>query len=162
MDSLKVDDLVKVCDFVLKIAPFLDPDTTELCRTFQVEWKESGSQFSGVIKSVNENGTYDVLYDEKVGGKACVEKQVEPDRIEPPSAIPMDMHIIDDKEEPIRHTMVTDVSFNMVGSIEADYWTETNVEAEPYVESYKSTTDRSKLVSKLLQVSLRTSRGPVR
>ena len=114
-----------------------------------MEWKESGSQFSGVIKAINKNGSFDVLYDEKVGGKACLEKQVVPSRIELTS-VGMDMETNGDEEH-------MKVSTAIVGeeNIETDYWTDTNV------ENYTSTTDRSKLVSRLLQVNFQRPNGQV-
>jgi hypothetical protein len=47
----------------------------------QVEWEEASCSFTGVVKSVNADGSCDVLYDEQVGGKPCLEKNVEASRL---------------------------------------------------------------------------------
>jgi hypothetical protein len=48
----------------------------------QVEWEEANNRFPGVVKSVNEDGSCDVLYYEQVGGKPCLERNVQSHRIE--------------------------------------------------------------------------------
>lgn len=52
----------------------------------QVKWEESNCSFTGVVKVVNNDGSCDVLYDEEVGGKPCMEKNVQAARIRPISA----------------------------------------------------------------------------
>jgi hypothetical protein len=48
----------------------------------QVEWEETNNRFAGTVKSVNEDGSCDVLYNEQVGGKPCLERNVQAHRIE--------------------------------------------------------------------------------
>jgi len=45
-----------------------------------VLWIETGCFFTGVIIKINKDG-YDVVYDEMVRGKQCIEKNIPPSRI---------------------------------------------------------------------------------
>lgn len=109
-----------------------------------MNWEESGSTFAGVVQSVNTDGTYDILYNEQVGGKACLEKKVERKRIETDDGMDVDT------KQPDNVTQVPQEDHKVIVSddgSESNYWHESTT------ESYKSVTDRSRIIAKLLQTT---------
>eukprot|EP01032_Pedospumella_encystans_P028184 gene28184-31836_t len=119
-------------------------DRIEVNAKVKVSWEESGSTFAGVVQSVNMDGTYDILYNEQVGGKACLEKKVERKRIETDDGMDVDTKQPDNATQGPQEDRKVIVSDE--GS-ESNYWHETTT------ESYKSVTDRSKIIAKLLQTT---------
>lgn len=109
-----------------------------------MSWEESGSTFAGVVQSVNTDGTYDILYNERVGDKACLEKKVQRKRIEADDGMDVDT------KQPDNATQASQEDHKVIVSDDAS---ESNYWHDSTAESYKSVTDRSKIIAKLLQTT---------
>lgn len=119
-----------------------------------MEWQETASTFAASIQSVNLDGSYDVLYEERVDGKTCVEKFVARDRIEPqPHEIPIVSDYWLDEDEVLEAPpRVSPARIRKPKhSVENSKKMQSDDEDD---DAFQSRGQRSKIVSKLLMVHL--------
>lgn len=155
MNQLPVNAAIKVRSVTEhrfhQYGPFSSSNSV-ICICKQVEWQESACSFTATVQSANPDGTYDVVYDEKVDGKSCIEKSVVKERIEQQQVptVVSDYWMDDEEMQEALPTVSPVRAKKPKEPTEGDRMQSDDDEDQ---EAFQSAPQRSKLISKLISVS---------